>query len=64
MVDQILSGQSREDIVLAIHEHLTELARRVRAGEVPLEQFVVTKGLNKNPKDYPDTKGQPHLQVW
>ena len=25
--------------------------------------FVVTKSLNKNPKDYPDCKGQAHLQV-
>jgi len=31
---------------------------RIRAGQVPLEQFIVTKGLNKNPKDYPDCKGQ------
>jgi hypothetical protein len=29
-----------------------------RAGEMPLEGFIVTKGLNKNPKDYPDCKGQ------
>ena len=28
-----------------------------------LKEFVVTKGLNKDPKDYPDCKGQAHLQV-
>ena len=63
MVDQILSGNQREDIVLAIHEYLSDLAASVRAGKEDISRFVVTKGLNKNPKDYPDCKGQAHLQV-
>ncbi len=63
VVDQILSGQPREEIVQAIHDYLTDLASRVRSGAVDMSQFIVTKGLNKNPKDYPDCKGQPHLQV-
>ena len=63
VVEQILSGKPREEIVMAIHDYLADLATRVRAGAVPLEGFIVTKGLNKNPKDYPDCKGQAHLQV-
>lgn len=63
VVDQILSGNPREDIVMAIHEFLENLAINVRNGSTPLSQFVITKGLNKNPKDYPDCKGQAHLQV-
>jgi len=63
VVDQILSGKPREDIVIAIHEHLEDLATKIRAGSVDLKEFIITKGLNKNPKDYPDVKGQPHLQV-
>ena len=35
----------------------------MRAKEVPLKEYVITKGLNKSPKDYPDAKAQPHLQV-
>jgi hypothetical protein len=35
----------------------------VRAGEVPVDKYVITKGLNKSPNDYPDAKSQPHLQV-
>lgn len=58
VVEQILSGKPREEIVMSIHDHLTELGQKIRAGEIPLEKFVVTKGLNKNPKDYPDCKGQ------
>lgn len=63
VVDQILSGKPREEIVQSIHEHLHELGENVRNGNIDLSQFVVTKGLNKSPKDYPDCKGQPHLQV-
>ena len=63
VVDQILSGKTCEEIVLTIHDHLSDLATKVRAGAIDLDQFVVTKGLNKNPKDYPDCSGQAHLQV-
>lgn len=63
VLDQILSGNTKEDIVESIHNYMSELATSVRANGVPLEQFVVTKGLNKNPKEYPDAKNQPHLQV-
>lgn len=63
VVDQILSGKPREEIVQAIHEYLADLAGNIRNGNIDLAEFVVTKGLNKSPKDYPDCKGQPHLQV-
>ena len=35
----------------------------VRGGDVDLSEYIVRKGLNKAPKDYPDAKGQPHLVV-
>ena len=48
---------------MAIHDHLEVLGAEVRSGNTPIARFVITKGLNKNPKDYPDCKGQAHLQV-
>ena len=42
---------------------LTEFSKEARAGHVPVDKWVITRGLNKSPKDYPDAKGQPHLQV-
>eukprot|EP01040_Poterioochromonas_malhamensis_P001065 gene1065-1130_t len=63
VVDQILSGKPCEEIVESIHDHLSDLATQIRSGALPLEQFIITKGLNKNPKDYPDSHGQAHLQV-
>ena len=39
------------------------LAENVHKNKVPLGKYIVTKGLTKDPKDYPDAKSQPHVQV-
>ena len=62
VLDLILSGKDKEEVVDGIHTLLTTFATDARGGKVPLEKFVITKGLNKSPRDYPDAKGQPHLQ--
>ncbi|KAJ1969756.1 DNA-directed DNA polymerase alpha catalytic subunit pol1 [Dispira parvispora] len=63
VLTQILSGEDRDEITAHIHSHLTETGEAVRAGRVPLEKYVINKGLNKNPRDYNDAKSQPHVQV-
>ena len=63
VLDQILSGNEREEVVSKIHEHLEEIARKMRSDELPLEKYVITKGLSKHPDQYPDGKSQPHVQV-
>jgi len=35
----------------------------MRAGELPLEKYVITKGLSKHPKEYGDNHGQAHVYV-
>lgn len=50
-------------MVATIHTYLEELAKKMRAGEVPTKEYAITKGLNKAPHEYPDAKAQPHLQV-
>eukprot|EP00611_Tribonema_gayanum_P032550 TRINITY_DN9795_c0_g1_i1.p1 TRINITY_DN9795_c0_g1~~TRINITY_DN9795_c0_g1_i1.p1 ORF type:complete len:774 (-),score=357.56 TRINITY_DN9795_c0_g1_i1:1021-3342(-) len=63
VLDRILSGDARETVVESIHEHLRALADAMRAGAVPIGQYVITKGLSKPPQDYPNAKNEPHLQV-
>lgn len=46
-----------------IHEYLTNLSASIRSGEVKIDEFIIFKRLGKNPKDYPDAKSQPHVQV-
>lgn len=43
MLDKILSGEQTEGVVEQIHAYLTSLGENVRAGKVPLEQFIVVK---------------------
>lgn len=62
-LDQILSGKPREEVIGAIHEHLSNLGTSIREGKVPLNKFLITKQLTKKPEDYPDAKNQPHVQV-
>ena len=63
VVSQILSGESRETVLEAIHSRLMDIGNVVRSGEIPLEAFHITKQLTKNPEDYPDRKSLPHVQV-
>ncbi|CAM9231445.1 unnamed protein product [Chrysoparadoxa australica] len=63
VLDRILSGDQRESVVESIHEQLVALAAKMRAGELGLEKYVITKGISKPPNEYADVKTQPHLQV-
>jgi len=63
VVSQILSGESREAVVEAIHSRLMDIGNSVRSGEIPLEAFHITRQLTKNPEEYPDRKSLPHVQV-
>jgi len=63
VLDQILSGENRDIVLANIFAYLEELSKKIRNSEISLDKFVITKGLNKRPNEYPDAKSQPHLQV-
>jgi DNA polymerase alpha subunit A len=63
VTEQILSGQDSEIVVQNIFTHLEEVAAKMRSGNLPLEKYVITKGLSKHPNEYPDAKSQPHVNV-
>jgi DNA polymerase alpha subunit A len=63
ILEQVLAGLSTELTVEKIHEYLTELGQSVRDGKKDLDDFIIHKKLGKDPKDYPDVKSQPHVQV-
>ncbi|KAF9187397.1 DNA-directed DNA polymerase alpha catalytic subunit pol1 [Haplosporangium sp. Z 767] len=65
VLNQILSGnnQDREQVVENIHNYLRTVGEETRKGLIPIEKFVVNKGLTKAPEDYADAKTQPHVQV-
>jgi DNA polymerase alpha subunit A len=63
VIEKILSQEDKEVVIKDIHAHLEELAEKMRKGELPVEKYVITKGLSKHPNDYPDAKSQPHVHV-
>lgn len=63
VLNEILSGRPADDVVAAIHELLRSFRAKLEAGEVALDQFIITKALTKRPEDYPDGNSQPHVQV-
>ncbi len=63
VLDCILSGDAKEDVVDAIHLYLENVAAKAHEGQIALEKFIISKGISKNPEDYPNIKTQPHLQV-
>eukprot|EP00048_Salpingoeca_helianthica_P009471 m.135750 g.135750 ORF g.135750 m.135750 type:complete len:1505 (+) comp14876_c1_seq4:44-4558(+) len=61
---QILSRETREDLVETCHEFLRQVAADVATpGKIALEKFIIHKGLTKNPEEYADKQNQPHVQV-
>lgn len=42
---------------------LIQKQEEMRNGQVPLEEYVITKTLTKPPEAYPDAKNQPHVLV-
>jgi len=63
ILDQILSAEGKEEAVNWVHTFLTEQGKDLDEGRVPLDRFVITKGLTKAPQDYPDGKNMAHVQV-
>ena len=61
VLEQILSGEECEIVLANICQHLEELATKIRENKLPLEKYVITKGLSKHPNDYPDGKSLPHV---
>lgn len=59
----MFGGGSADEIVARIHAHLGELAAKVAAGQVPLDAYVISKNLTKDPEAYADAKSQPHVVV-
>jgi len=63
VLDFILSGLPREEVVSHIQEYLRQVAEKVKNNELGIEQYIITKALTKAPQDYPDAKNQPHVLV-
>jgi len=63
ILDQLLSGSSREEVCDAVFAYLRKTAADIAENKIPLSKYIITKMLTKDPSDYPDAKSQPHVKV-
>ncbi|XP_063811770.1 DNA polymerase alpha catalytic subunit isoform X2 [Pseudophryne corroboree] len=63
VISQILSDQTRDNIVENIQKKLMEIGENVVNGSTPISQYEINKALTKDPQDYPDKKSLPHVHV-
>mmetsp|Transcript_29229 Transcript_29229/g.84657 ORF Transcript_29229/g.84657 Transcript_29229/m.84657 type:complete len:1463 (-) Transcript_29229:143-4531(-) len=63
ILDKLLAGEGKEEAVHWVHDYLQSRGKEMDEQRVPLQRYVITKGLTKDPRDYPDAKNQPHVQV-
>jgi DNA polymerase alpha subunit A len=63
VLSHLMSGKPREEVIEHVHECLRKTADDIRSNRLPIESFVITKGLTKDPSEYPDAKNQPHVVV-
>lgn len=65
LLTQIFAANSSniDDAVGNVLTFLEGLAHQVRDNQVALSKYVITKSITKDPSQYPDGKGLPHVQV-
>ena len=56
ILDHILSGDNKDDIISNIHTYLHDLGKRINENKITLNKYIITKKLTKSVNDYPDGK--------
>jgi DNA polymerase alpha subunit A len=49
--------------VLNLNEYLSSVGDRMKANQIPLAEYIITKQLTRALSEYADIKGQPHVAV-
>lgn len=63
VLKEILSGKQREDIVMSLNEYLSNVGQKMKKGETPLSEYIITKQLTRPTTEYSEPKSLPHVQV-
>lgn len=59
----LLSGEEPETVISQIHDHLRKLSTSMRQYKIPASKYIIYTQLSKAPKDYPNAKSMPSVQV-
>lgn len=64
VLSQLLNTSLQREVAIEnIHLYLTQVKEQVLGNKLPLEKYIIHKGLTKPPNEYPDKNNQPHVLV-
>jgi len=63
VISEILSGQNCDTVIENINKILNETAEKIQNNTFELENFEISKQLQRNPEDYGDANHQSHVLV-
>ena len=63
VLDQILSGKQREEVVMNLNEYLSDIGDRMKSNKISLAEYIITKQLTRAIAEYSDIKSLPHVAV-
>lgn len=63
VLDLILSGQSRDDIILTLNNYFSDISLKMRNKQIKLADYIITKQLTRGLNEYKSTQPLPHVAV-
>lgn len=63
VLEEILSGKEREQILINLNQYFCDINDKMKAGQISLDNYVITKQLTRPPSEYTDFKSLPHVIV-
>lgn len=63
VLDQILSGKQREEVVMNLNEYLSDIGDKMKNSKIALAEYIITKQLTRAISEYSDIKSLPHVAV-
>lgn len=48
---------------MSLNEYLSSVGQKMKSGETPLSEYIITKQLTRSPSEYSEPRSLPHVQV-
>lgn len=63
VLDKIFEKGTTEDLLNDVNAHLKEKTKEIYAGKISLKEYIISKGITKQPEQYSDAQKCAHKTV-
>ena len=63
VLDLILSGQSRDDIIITLNTYFSDISSKMKNKQISLSEYIITKQLTRGLNEYKSVQPLPHVAV-